>query len=43
MDPFIEVEGDETWKPNDEGKLILQLGEISEDILKDGYKSFENG
>ena len=43
MDPFIEVEGDDTWRPNNEGKLVLQLGEISEDILKDGYKSFENG
>ncbi len=43
MDPFVEVDGDPTWRPNDEGKLILQLGEISEDILKDGYKSFENG
>lgn len=43
MDPFGEVEGDDTWKPNDEGKLVLQLGEISEDILKDGYKAFENG
>jgi len=43
MDPFIEVEGDSTWRPNNEGKLILQLGELSEDILKDGYKSFENG
>jgi len=43
MDPFVEVEGDPTWRPNDQGKLVLQLGEISEDILKDGYKSFENG
>jgi len=43
MDPFAEIEGDDTWRPNDAGKLVLQLGEISEDILKDGYKSFENG
>ena len=43
MDPFIDVEGDPDWRPNDEGRLVLQLGEISEDILKDGYKSFENG
>ncbi len=43
MDPFIEIEGDPTWRPNNEGKLVLQLGEVSEDILKDGFKSFENG
>lgn len=43
MDPFIEIEDDPTWQPNKEGKLVLQLGEVSEDILKDGYKSFENG
>ncbi|MDO5569920.1 MAG: cell surface protein SprA [Bacteroidales bacterium] len=38
MDPFIydstEVKG---------GDLYFNLGEISEDILKDGMKSFENG
>lgn len=43
MDPFCEIEGDPNWKANDEGKLVLQLGEVSEDILKDGYKAFENG
>lgn len=43
MDPFVQIDGDPNWKPNDEGKLVLQLGEISEDILKDGFKSFENG
>ena len=43
MDPFAEIEGDENWKANDEGKLVIQLGEVSEDILKDGFKAFENG
>ena len=43
MDPFVEIEGDPSWRPNNEGKLVLQLGEVSEDILKDGFKSFENG
>ncbi len=43
MDPFDEIEGDPTWQPNDEGKLVIHLGEVSEDILKDGYKGFENG
>lgn len=37
MDPFIE-------NPNHSGgKLYINLGEISEDILRDGRKSFENG
>ena len=25
------------------GNLILNLGNVSEDVLKDGFKSFENG
>jgi cell surface protein SprA len=37
MDPFVE---DET---NPGGDLYFNLGNISEDILKDGRKSFENG
>jgi cell surface protein SprA len=37
MDPFV-------YKTNAEGgKLYFNLGSISEDILKDGLKSFENG
>ncbi len=37
MDPFV-------YKPGSEGgKLYFNLGNISEDILKDGLKSFENG
>ncbi len=37
MDPFIE-------KPNLRGgKLYINLGDISEDILRDGRKAFENG
>lgn len=37
MDPFIE-------KPDHTGgKLYINLGDISEDILRDGRKSFENG
>ena len=38
MDPFL-AEGD----TNEGGDLYFNLGEVSEDILKDGYKSFENG
>lgn len=38
MDPFLE-EGD----TNEGGDLYFNLGEVSEDILKDGYKSYENG
>jgi len=36
MDPFTE-------NPNNSGELYINLGEISEDILKDGRKSYENG
>ena len=39
MNPFLDPEN-----PNLEGgDLYLNFGEISEDILKDGYKSYENG
>ncbi|MFA6705395.1 MAG: cell surface protein SprA, partial [Bacteroidales bacterium] len=37
MDPFIGEESPEG------GKLYFNIGDISEDILKDGRKSFENG
>lgn len=38
MDPFnVDAEQDNP------GKLYINLGDISEDILKDGRKSFENG
>ena len=36
MDPFTEDE-------ENSGKLFINLGEISEDILRDGRKSYENG
>ena len=39
MDPFMDEEN-----PNKEGgDLYFNFGEISEDILKDGMKSYENG
>ena len=37
MDPFIEN------PTHTGGKLYINLGDISEDILRDGRKSFENG
>ncbi|MBR1792641.1 MAG: cell surface protein SprA [Bacteroidales bacterium] len=37
MDPFIED------PDHSGGKLYINLGDISEDILRDGRKSFENG
>ena len=37
MDPFVYN------KSSNGGELYFNLGEISEDILKDGKKSFENG
>ncbi len=39
MDPFL----DEKLQNRDGGYLYFNLGEISEDILKDGLKSYENG
>ncbi len=39
LDPFLDEDN-----PNlDGGTLYINLGEISEDILKDGLKSYENG
>ncbi len=52
MDPFIYADGDERGHISDNpevnnapagGYLYLNLGDISEDILKDGKKFFENG
>ena len=40
MDPFNIEDGDIAHSGGD---LYLQLGNVSEDVLKDGYKSFENG
>lgn len=39
MSPFLDPEADN----RDGGDLYLNFGEISEDILKDGLKSYENG
>jgi cell surface protein SprA len=36
MDPFTE-------DPDNPGEMYINLGEISEDILRDGRKSYENG
>ncbi len=38
MDPFVEEN-----KDNQGGKLYFNLGNVSEDILKDGRKSYEHG
>jgi len=38
LDPYL----DEDFQPDD-GKMIIQIGDISEDILRDGAKFFENG
>lgn len=39
MDPFA----DDVDNTNPGGRLYLNLGEVSEDILRDGRKSYENG
>lgn len=40
MDPFVYETGNQN---NKGGELVFNLGEVSEDILKDGKKAFENG
>lgn len=40
MDPFAE---DQAGDPNPGGDLYFNLGNVSEDILRDGRKSFEHG
>ncbi|GAB2764861.1 T9SS outer membrane translocon Sov/SprA [Salinimicrobium soli] len=39
MDPFIYPQNAQ----NDGGRLVFNLGNISEDVLKDGRKQYENG
>ncbi|MBQ0083043.1 MAG: cell surface protein SprA [bacterium] len=39
MDPFVN----DTMMTNEGGDLYFNLGDVSEDILKDGKKYFENG
>lgn len=42
MDPFI-YEGIDTSMNASSGQLVFNLGSVSEDVLKDGRKAFENG
>jgi len=43
MDPFYGQNTDDTTPATNTGKLTINLGEISEDILNDGRKLYENG
>jgi len=44
MDPFIDPDGAGTKQPLQfGGDLYFNLGDISEDVLKDGRKAYENG
>ncbi len=43
MDPYYSADPNATASPTNTGKLVLNLGEVSEDILKDGRKLYENG
>ena len=40
MDPFDSIDGNINHAGGD---MYLHLGNVSEDVLRDGYKSFENG
>ena len=42
LDPYVGNPGD-AETPTNTGTLTLNLGEISEDVLKDGRKLYENG
>lgn len=42
LDPFVGNPGD-AINPFNSGQLRINLGEISEDVLKDGRKMYENG
>ncbi len=42
MDPFIGKDG-QNGNSKNSGKLYFNLGDISEDLLRDSRKSFENG
>lgn len=42
MDPFINTT-DRPNNANNSGKLVFNLGNISEDVLRDGQQFFENG
>lgn len=42
LDPYIQ-EQDGYVNPTNTGKIYFNLGEISEDVLKDGRKQYENG
>ncbi|MEO7445494.1 MAG: cell surface protein SprA [Ferruginibacter sp.] len=43
QDPFIDHEGNPTASSSTGGKLYFNLGNISEDVLKDGRRFYENG
>ncbi len=45
MDPFIDGKNGQILGKNNDtgGKLIIHLGSISEDFMKDGIHAFENG
>lgn len=42
MDPFV-YKHEEGGINKSDGRLVFNLGNVSEDVLKDGRKSFENG
>ena len=39
LDPFIYTKEDQDYA----GEMVINLGEVSEDVLRDGKKSFESG
>ena len=43
MDPYYSADPNVAANATNDGKVVINLGDISEDILKDGRKFYENG
>ena len=43
MDPYTDSENPDAAQAGNTGKIVFNLGQISEDVLKDGRKQYENG
>ncbi len=42
MNPFMQKADDSGHLPDEQGKLVFHLGNVSEDVLKDGKQFYEN-
>ncbi|MBK9256009.1 MAG: cell surface protein SprA [Saprospiraceae bacterium] len=42
LNPFMDRRDGEVHSPNEEGEIVFNLGNVSEDVLKDNFLFFEN-